>query len=73
MAGLAPAIRVLSMFTLTGNDGHHMSLLGAKRLINLQPDEPDKRSSAPQAGNCFVASLLAMTAASTIPVMVEML
>ena len=59
-----------SMFIQNGYGCHRVSLLGAKRRSNPVPDE---RSSAPQTGDCFVASLLAMTAASTIPVTMEML
>jgi hypothetical protein len=58
------------MSTLTGNAAHYSSLRGAERRSNLLPDEP---RNARQAGDCFVALLLAMTAGSTIPVRMEML
>jgi hypothetical protein len=47
-----------------------VSLRGAQHRSNPLPDKP---AVVRQAGDCFGAARLAMTAASTIPVMVEML
>jgi hypothetical protein len=46
------------IFTVSGIAGNNLSLRGAQRRSNPLPDE---RTPARQAGDCFVASLLAMT------------